>query len=84
MKKEALQDRMEKLRTFVTDADAALRDGKVVNLGTLEREIADICAKAVALPPADAREIQPYMADLIGELERLSFALKDFRDNLKT
>ena len=47
------------------------------------KDIADLCMKAVSLPPVEAKDLQPLMADMIGNLERLGSALKDFRDNLK-
>ncbi len=83
MTKDALHAKMETLKNFIQNADAQIQSGKMVKLGTLDRDVADLCDKVVRLPAAEALEMQPAMADLIGELERLSFSLKDFRDNLK-
>ncbi len=74
---------MEKLKIFIQDADITVRGGTMVDLTGLDRDVATICTKAVALPPAEAHDLQPLMADLIGELERLSITLKDYRDDIK-
>ncbi len=83
MKSAELRSKMEKLNAFIMDAENSVRDGKMMDLGSLDRDIADLCMKAVSLPPTEAHALQPLMADMIGNLERLGAALKDFRDNLK-
>lgn len=83
MKSAELRTKMEKLNDFIINAENSVRDGKMMDLGSLDKEIADLCMKAVSLPPAEAHALQPMMADMIGNLERLGTALKDFRDNLK-
>ena len=83
MKSAELRAKMEKLNDFIINAENSVRDGKMMDLGSLDRDIADLCMKAVSLLPAEAHALQPLMADMIGNLERLGAALKDFRDNLK-
>ena len=78
-----IRDKMEKLRDSISDAENSVRGGKMVDLTGLDKNVAVICTQAVALPPEDARDIQPLMAELIGNLERLSIALKDFKDTVK-
>lgn len=78
-----IRARMEKLNDFIMKAEDSVRDGKMMDLGSLDKDIADLCMKAVSLPPVEAKDLQPLMADMIGNLERLGGALKDFRDNLK-
>lgn len=84
MKAQEVRTKMEDLKNFIQDADIAVRGGKMVNLSSLDKNVALICTKAIALPPSDARDIQPLMAELIGELERLTLSLKDYRDDLKS
>lgn len=83
MNKDVLRTRMETIKSFIQDADAAIRGGAMVNLGSLDRDVADICDRVVRLNAPHALELQPLMADMIGELERLSMSLRDYRDNLK-
>ena len=82
-KSAEIRTKMEKLNDFIIGAEGTVRGGKMMNLGNLDREIADLCVKAVALPPVEAHALQPLMADMIGNLERLGEALKDFKENLK-
>ena len=60
-----------------------VRGGDMVDLSGLDRDVATICNKAVALPPDQAREVQPLMAELIGSLEQLSAALVAYKEDLK-
>ena len=83
MRADDLRDRMERLRTMIEDAEISARNGTVADLAGLDRDVALVCTKTVALPPDQARELQPLMAELIGNLERLATALKDYRDGLK-
>lgn len=83
MKPPEIREKMENLKTFIQDAEASVANGTMVDLTGLDRDIALICNKTVALPPEEARNLQPLMAELIGSLESLSRTLKDFRDGLK-
>ncbi len=83
MKAAQVRQSMEDLKTFIQDSDAKVRGGTMVDLSGLESKVTMICTKATSLPPKDAMDIQPLMADLIGELERLTISLRDFRDDLQ-
>lgn len=78
-----IADKMRKLSEFILDAEASVRRGKMVDITGIDKDINIICSRATSLPPAQAMEIQPLMAELIGNLERLGMALKDFKQNLK-
>ena len=83
MKPDEIRARMEKLSAFIQESEDKVRSGTMVDLSGLDREVALICTKSVALPPEQARDIQPLMAEMIGNLERLSTALKDYKEDLK-
>lgn len=83
MTPEQLRTRMEEINEFVLKAEDSVRDGNMVDLSGMDKSVAMICTKVIALPGAQAREIQPLMAEMIGNLERLSGALKDYKENLK-
>lgn len=83
MKAADVRTKMEELKRVIQTADHDVRAGKKVDLSGLDSKVALICTKAVALPPSDAMDIQPLMADLIGELEHLTQSLQDYRDTLK-
>lgn len=83
MTPDQIRNKMESLKTYIQEADASVRDGKMVDLTGLDKDIAQVCQKAVTLPPDQARDIQPLMAGLIGDLEQLSRTLHDFKDQMK-
>jgi hypothetical protein len=80
---DVLRAEMEKLSVFILDSEEQVLSGKMVDMSGLDREVTILCRKALSLPLAQAAEIQPLMAELIGHLERLSIALKNYRDNIK-
>ncbi len=83
MNSTQIRDKMDKLKDYILDADASVRVGKMVDLTGLDKDVAVICTQALALPSNEAHELQPLMAELIGNLERLSGSLKDFKDSVK-
>ncbi len=83
MTPDQLRTKMEEINEFVLKAEDSVRDGKMVDLSGMDKNVAAICTRVIALPPAQAREMQPLMADMIGNLERLSTALKDYKEDLK-
>lgn len=84
MSLDALRDQMERLSVFILDAEEKVLSGKMVDMSGLDRDVSTLCTKALALPPAQAMEIQPLMAELIGHLERLTIALKAYRNNARS
>lgn len=83
MTPDQLRTKMEDINTFVLDAQAKIQGGEMVDLTGMDKDVATICTRAVSLPPDQARELQPLMAEMIGNLERLSGILKDYKENLK-
>ena len=81
MSPNALRNKMKQLGEFISDAEGSVRTGKIVDMAGLDRDVTVICQQAATLPPGQAAEIQPDMADLIGRLERLAIALRDFKEN---
>lgn len=84
MTPDQLRVKMETLSNFIRDAEGTVLGGQMVDMSGLDKDVAVICNKVVSLPPAQAMELQPLMADMIGSLERLSIALKDYKDNLRS
>lgn len=80
---DAIRNKMQQLGEFISDAETAALNGKVTDMSGLDKDVTIICKQAIALPPAEALALQPDMADLIGRLERLSMALRDFKENVK-
>ncbi|PZO86510.1 MAG: hypothetical protein DI626_06355 [Micavibrio aeruginosavorus] len=82
MKFEEIIAKIEKLKTYIRDAEETIRSGKMVDLTGLDREVTFICTNALSLKPEEALNLQPHMADLIGDLETMTRSLNEFRDGL--
>lgn len=80
---EDIQNRMMELTDFITETDRQVREGTLTDLSGLDDEVASLCDRALALPPAQAAGIQPFMAKMISSLESLAQALDVFQRNLK-
>ena len=83
MNADALRDKMKDLRTVIQDAEMSVRGGKMVDMAGLDRTVTTICTQAISLPVDQAQSLQEAMALLIGDLDNLGRALKDYRDDAK-
>jgi urease accessory protein UreF len=81
---QKISQRLQELSDFIESAHTSLGEGEVVNLSHLDGEIEQLCNAALRLPPADAKEVQPVMADMISKLEALGLALQEFQNGLKS
>lgn len=78
--REQIETRMRELTDFIAQAAQSVRDGRMVALTHLDDEVAALCDAAIALPPAEAKQVQRPMAGMIAQLEDLARALQDYRD----
>lgn len=76
---EQIQTRMRELTDFISQSAQSVREGRMVTLHHLDDEVAALCDAALALPPAEAKQIQPSMAGMIAQLEDLARALEQYR-----
>ncbi|MCI5060264.1 MAG: hypothetical protein MRY79_04240 [Alphaproteobacteria bacterium] len=76
-------ERMQELTRFIEQAQSEVTQGAVTDLSRLDQEVATLCDQTLKLPAQEALKIQPVMAEMIGKLETLGLALKDFKSNLE-
>jgi len=81
--KDQLIAELNRLSAFIEDAQIKLGEGKVLNLSHLDSEVETVCQEIVKLPPKQAQDVQPVMADMISKLETLGISLQEFQKNLK-
>ncbi len=79
-----IQTRMRAICDLINDAINKVESGTMVNLSGLDDDVASLCERTVALSPQDAAQVQPLMADMIGNLDRLGNALRDFQDRVRS
>lgn len=82
--KDDIITRMHDVCVFINDAIVKVESGSIVNLAGLDDDIAALCERTVSLPPDDAAQVQPAMADMISNLDRLGTALKDYQDRVRS
>lgn len=83
-KADDIQDRMRVICDHIQDAIAKVDSGAMVNLAGLDKEVGQLCDRTLALPAAQAMQVQPQMAEMIGYLDRLGSALRDFQDRTRS
>jgi hypothetical protein len=80
--REHLKGKLERVTHSVRRAGEEAMAGRIIQLGTLEADVATICSEVLSLPPGSARELQPAVAELIAALDALALQLGDFRDRI--
>ncbi len=68
---------------MVAAARSLVAAGHLVDLTTLERNTADLCAAINGLSAEDGREVRPLLISLIDDLDKLADALKERQAELK-
>lgn len=73
---------MRALTDFIIDAQHQVRQGQNVNLIGLDAKVSQVCNDTIKLPPAEAMEMQPLIANMIGHLEDLGKSLEELKAHL--
>jgi len=81
--KDQIITELNRLSSFIEEAQVKLSEGQIVNLSHLDGEVETICQEIIRLPTSDAQATQPVMADMISKLEALGISLQEFQKNLK-
>lgn len=82
--KDDILNRLRTICDFIADATAKVDGGEMVNLAGLDDDVASLCERTIALPPEDAAQAQPFMAEMITALDRLGQALRDYQDRARS
>jgi hypothetical protein len=80
---ETLRQRFEDMRVLILDAERQLQAGRIITLGSLERDVEQLCSTLKRSEPQTARALQPDMAELINVLDGLALQLSDLKERMK-
>lgn len=80
---ETLRRRFEDLTVLILGAERELQAGKIITLGSLERDVEQLCSTLKRSEPQTARALQPDMAELINVLDGLALQLSDLKERMK-
>lgn len=73
-----LPDRIQALINTIDQAIAQVESGEMINLESLDQEVAAVCEAATSPEPEDAPLVDEKMDMMIVKLEELSQALDEF------
>lgn len=79
-----IHGKLSHMTSFIKEARENVLRGQQVNLSGMDGEVAALCERVVGLPPDEARQVQPIMAEMISELEALGAALEGFKDQMNS
>lgn len=74
---------LEDLIALVDHADSQIQQGIIIDITDLENQVVEICNNITNGNPAIARELQPFIADLIARLDNLAGNLENFKNTYK-
>jgi hypothetical protein len=78
-----IKTRFEDLIRFIDDRIFEAQANKPVDLGTLDQTVSKLCKEIERLKPEKARELQPFVAQMITKLDELGASIAEFKDHLK-
>lgn len=73
---EQFKQDLKRVLSLVATSQRFLDEGKVVELGSLETRIADLCGNAKNLSPADREKAAPFLSALKADLDRLEEGMR--------
>ncbi|MCC6598348.1 MAG: hypothetical protein IT559_06130 [Alphaproteobacteria bacterium] len=78
---EDLRRQFETMKDLVREAARRLKEEeRIADLRTLEKQGVVLCDKALKAEAQTARALQPFMAELIAELDSYAEQLADFQE----
>lgn len=80
---EKFREEFEFLTATIRSAHHQVSAGEMITLGSLERDVKILCESVKSTTPQIAQYIQPYMAELIAELDILAESLDAYKNRLK-
>lgn len=77
--KETLEKNLQEQIDLIEEAIAKTQRDEIVDLGTMDDQVAAICKDAVRLEAQAAKHLEGKMGEMIAALEMLESELKDFQ-----
>lgn len=83
MTKDQIIQRLTQMTEAIDEAQNNVAAGIIKDLTHMDNEMAQVCDDIVKLPPEEAAQVQPVMADMISRLEALAQSLQSFKSQMK-
>ncbi len=81
---EELQNRLDNMIEFVDQATEQVESGTLANLGTLDKDVSQLCNDVESSSPEVAQAVSNKMAEMVSKLEDLAKALNDYQDKVQS
>lgn len=80
---EELQKRLDSMIEFVAQAAEQVESGTLADLGSLDKDVSQLCSDVENAPPETAQAVSDKMAEMVSKLEGLAGALKAYQDKVE-
>ncbi len=80
---EELHSRLDNMIEFVVQATEQVESGTLANLGTLDKDVSQLCTDVESAPPEVAQSVSDKMAEMVSKLEKLAQSLKIYQDKVQ-
>ena len=77
--KESLTQRFDELLAFIDQANSTVLNGKMPDLGNVDKKVALLCKDIEGADPEIAKQTQPMMAQMITKLDELAQSLNEYQ-----
>jgi phage host-nuclease inhibitor protein Gam len=80
---QELQNRLDSLIGFVNQAKEQVESGELANLGSLDKDVSQLCNDVESSEPEVAQAVSEKMAEMVSSLEELANSLKTYQENVQ-
>lgn len=81
--KDEVAERLKAVTGYVRDCERRVLQGDIMDLQGLDKNVVEICDGIAALPPEEGQELEPSMAALIADLEKLAAVMREQHDKMQ-
>ena len=74
---EQVEDELQAIMTYVTDANTRIGEGEELELEGLDEKVEEICKQIEKLDPEQAQAAEPLLQDMIRALDELAHTIKE-------
>lgn len=79
----AIEERLSELSIFLDNAITQANQSNLIDLGSMENDIASLCVQIESSAPEVANEMKPLMANLIAKLDELAASIATYQTQME-
>ena len=82
MSAQEITARIKQVKTYIQDCERRITKGEVIPLVGLDKNVEEICSDIAELPQEDAAGMEKKLSELIGALDKLVAAIRNFESDI--